>query len=184
MAAQRPWPFGDAATCLARIIPGNQNLETPQVLSFRNGVTLRKKDGWHRITQKMYPVLAEKASDGGTPIIAFRPDPVARTVTDLRDEANARKAEEKRKKRKKKKKDKAAEVEAEPVHPALAAAQTDDPDEVAELAGAESFEDFEDEVAEPTRLSTAAFDADGGEEESPPPRRQPRGRRRVKLKKE
>ena len=94
---QRPWPYGDAATCLARIIPGNANLETPEKLAFRSGLILIKDKGWHRITVSMYPDLAQKCSDGGTPIVTFQEDPFAKTVKQLRMEKAARVDAEKEK---------------------------------------------------------------------------------------
>ena len=165
-AVERPWPFGSAATCLAKIIEGNKNLETPHVLSFRNGLTIRKKDGWHRITRSSYPLLVTKVSDGGTPVMIFQEDPLAKTVSQLQEEAASRKPKRKQE-----------EMESEALHPALAAALTDDPDEVAALSAAEVPEGDEG----PSRLSTSNFD---DEDESPPSSKsQGRRRRTVKLKK-
>lgn len=158
-----PWPFGDQATCLAKIREGNANLETPQSLSFRSGVTIRKSKGWHRITQDSYPLLASKLSDGGTPVVTFREDPVAKTVKEIKSEQEARKPKE-------------------APHPAVAAAQEGLEDD----AGGEDADEDEDEE-EPAKLATSDPDEGGDGEDSESASkstRKRRGRRKVTLKKE
>lgn len=96
---KHPWRWGDKATVLVRILPSNANLETPMVFAFRNGVVIRKGK-WHRITQDTFPLAADKVTDGGQPVCEFREDPLAKTVRQISEEADARRAERREKREK------------------------------------------------------------------------------------